>query len=113
MEKHKYKAEYMKKGGTIIAIFFIIASVKIYNFLFDVMHYPSAAIMLMCTAFVMAIYFICFIAGWIKDRHEKKKSTTSNRYENNIKLLEDTEWCYENIVRYGWSNWRISTDINK
>ena len=91
MEKHKYEVKYMRNGGTIIAIFFIIASVKIYNFLFDVMHYPSAAIMLMCTAFVMAIYFICFIAGWIKDRHEKKKSTTSNRYENNIKLLEDTE----------------------
>ena len=87
----KYKVEYMKKGGTIAAIFFIIASVKIYNFLFDVMHYPSAVIMLMCTAFVMAIYFICFIVGWIKDRYEKKKSTTSNRYENNIKLLEDTE----------------------
>ena len=110
MEKNK--VEYMKKGGTIIAIFFIIASVKIYNFLFDVMHYPSAAIMLMCTAFVMAIYFICFIAGWIKDRHEKKKSTTSNRYKNNIKLLEDTEWCYENIVRHGWSNWRVSTNID-
>ena len=110
MEKNK--VEYMKKGGTIAAIFFIIASVKIYNFLFDVMHYPSAAIMLMCTAFVMAIYFICFIVGWIKDRHEKKKSTTSNRYENNIKLLEDTEWCYENIVRYGWSNWRVSTNID-
>ena len=87
----EYKVEYMRKGGTVAAIFFILASVKIYNFFFDVMHYPSAAIMLMCTAFVMAIYFICFIVGWIKDRHEKKKSTTSNRYENNIKLLEDTE----------------------
>lgn len=87
----KYKVEYMKKGGTIAAIFFIIASVKIYNFFFDILHYTSGAIMLMCTAFVMITYFICFIAGWIRDRYEKKKSTTNNRYENNIKLLEDTE----------------------
>ena len=87
----EYKVEYMRKGGTVAAIFFILASVKIYNFFFDVMHYTSAAIMLMCTVFVMITYFICFIAGWIRDRHEKKKSTTNNRYENNIKLLEDTE----------------------
>ena len=91
MEKHKYEVKYMRNGGTAAAILFIIASVKIYNFFFDVMHYPSAAIMLMCTAFVMAIYFICFIAGWIKEKYEKKKSTANNRYENNIKLLEDTE----------------------
>lgn len=91
MKKYKYEVKYMRNGGIAAAIFFIIASVKIYNFLFDVMHYPSAAIMLMCTAFVMAIYFICFIAGWIKEKHEKKKSTTNSRYENNIKLLEDTE----------------------
>ena len=87
----KYKVEYMKNGGTVAAIFFILASVKIYNFFFNVMHYTSTAIMLMCTVFVMITYFICFIAGWIRDRHEKKKSTTNNRYENNIKLLEDTE----------------------
>ena len=87
----EYKVEYMRKGGTVAAIFFIIASVKIYNFLFDVMHYPSAAIMLMCTVFVMITYFICFIAGWIKDIYEKKKRTTNNQYENNIKLIEDTE----------------------
>ena len=91
MEKYKYEVKYMKNGGTAVAIFFILASVKIYNFFFDVMHYTSSAIMLMCTLFVIITYFICFIAGWIKDRHEKKKSTTSNRYENNIKLLEDTE----------------------
>ena len=91
MEKHKYEVKYMKNGGTAVAIFFILASVKIYNFFFDVMHYTSSAIMLMCTLFVMITYFICFIAGWIKEKHEKKKSTTNNRYENNIKLLEDTE----------------------
>ena len=87
----RYKVEYMKNGGTAVAIFFIIASVKIYNFFFDIMHYTPGGIMLMCTLFVIIAYFICFIVGWIKDRHEKKKSTTSNRYENNIKLLEDTE----------------------
>ena len=91
MEKNKYKADYMKKGATIIAIFFILASVKIYNFFFDVMHYTSSAIMLMCTLFVIITYFICFIAGWIKDRRKKKNSITNNQYENNIKLIEDTE----------------------
>ena len=87
----RYKVEYMKNGGTIAAIFFIVASAEIYDFFFNIMHYTPGGIMLMCTAFVMAIYFICFIVGWIKDRHEKKKSPTSNRYDNNIKLLEDTE----------------------
>ena len=87
----KYKVEYMKNGGTAVAIFFIIASVKIYNFFFDVMHYTPGGIMLMCTLFVMITYFICFTIGWIKDRREKKKSTINNQYENNIKLIEDTE----------------------
>lgn len=91
MEKHKYEVKFMRNGGIAAAIFFIIASVKIYNFFFDVMHYTSSAIMLMCTLFVIITYFICFIAGWIKDRRKKKNSITNNRYENNIKLLEDTE----------------------
>ena len=88
----KYKIEYMKNGGTIGSICFIIGSVKIYNFLFYSMHYASGAIMLICTLSIMIMYFISFIIGSIKDKHEKRKRTMKEQYENNIKLLEDTEW---------------------
>ena len=88
----KYKIEYMKKGGTIGSICFIIGSIKIYNFLFYSMHYTSSLIMLICTLFIIIMYFISFIIGSIKDKHEKRKRTIKEQHENNIKLLEDTEW---------------------
>ena len=56
------------------------------------MHYTSSLIMLICTLSIIIMYFISFIIGWIKDKHEKRKRTMKEQYENNIKLLEDTEW---------------------
>ena len=88
----KYKIEYMEKGGTIGSICFIIGSVKIYNFLFYNMHYTSSLIMLICTLSIIIMYFISFIIGWIKDRHEERKRIMKEQYKDNIKLLEDTEW---------------------
>ena len=88
----KYKIEYMKKGGTIGSICFIIGSVKIYNFLFYSMHYTFSLIMLICTLSIIIMYFISFIIGWIKDRREKQKRIMKEQHKDNIKLLEDTEW---------------------
>ena len=88
----KYKIEYMKKGGTIGSICFIIGSVKIYNFLFYSMHYASGAIMLICTLSIIIMYFISFIIGSIKDRREKQKRIMKEQHKDNIKLLEDTDW---------------------
>ena len=88
----KYKIEYMKKGGTIGSICFIIGSVKIYDFLFYSLHYTSSLIMLICTLFIMIMYFISFIIGSIKDKCEKRKRIMKEQHKDNIKLLEDTEW---------------------